>query len=40
MPILYVCLVNKKRNVITEGLGTKKVGTYKEQVLNYYDRFE
>lgn len=40
MPILYVCLINSKRCVVTEGLGTKKVGNYKEQVLNCYDKFD
>ena len=40
MPILYVCMVNSKRCVVTEGLGTKKVGNYKDQVLGLYDKFE
>ena len=33
-------MVNSKRCIVSEGLGTKKVGNYKDQVLNFYDKFD
>ena len=40
MPILYVCLINQRRTVVSEGLGTKIVGNFKQQILNNYDKFD
>lgn len=40
MPILYICLINQRRTVVTEGLGTKIVGNFKQQMLSNYDKFD
>lgn len=40
MPILYICLINQRRTVVSEGLGTKIVGNFKQQILSNYDKFD
>ena len=40
MPILYICMVNQRRTIITEALGTKNSGDFKSQVLKHHTSFE
>jgi|APCry1669189665_1035243.scaffolds.fasta_scaffold88243_1 hypothetical protein len=40
MPILYACLVNKKRTIVTECFATRLKGDFSSEILNNYDNFE
>lgn len=40
MPILYVCMINERKAVISEALGTGTKGDFKSQVLKYHQQFE
>lgn len=40
MPILYICMINQKRTVVCQGLGTRLVGNFKDQVLSKYEKFD
>jgi hypothetical protein len=37
MPILYACLVNKKRVIVTECFATRLKGDFSSEILNYFD---
>ena len=39
MPILYACLVNKRRTIITQAYGTKLQGDFGQTILNVLDDF-
>jgi hypothetical protein len=40
MPILYGCLINKKKVIITECFGTRIIGEFKIEILDNFDKFE
>ena len=40
MPILYACLVNKRRAIITQATGTKLQGNFGGEVLEHLEEFE
>ena len=40
MPILYACLINKKRTIISESFATRIKGDFSSEILNYFDKFE
>ena len=40
MPILYACLINERRCVVTEAFGTSKVGPYQRTSLDYFDEMK
>lgn len=39
MPILYLCVINSKKQVIIEGAEAKFKSDYKSTILGYYDQF-
>ena len=40
MPILYACLVSKRRTIITQANGTKLQGNFNQEVLEHVAEFE
>ena len=40
MPILYACLINKRRCLVTQALGTKFQGNFGQMVLDNLDSFQ
>ena len=40
MPILYACMINLRRTILAEALGTKTESGFKSQVLKYHQQFD
>jgi hypothetical protein len=40
MPILYACLINKKKVIITDCFATRFIGEFKNEILDNFDKFE
>ena len=40
MPILYACMINLRRTILVEALGTRTQSDFKSQVLKYHQQFD
>lgn len=39
MPILYVCMINKKKTLITDAFGTKNISNYLTEIMKLQPNF-